>query len=329
MSSPDFENDIPESLARAAHYGTSFVPDKRAAQERSSYATTLREDYKSFHEHATIGGTLHLLEDEFNRYREGLSRRTRAYLQSQSRCMSTMITGGSNFPTARNRKRLDAADRKLEGLIDFRKRARNAILRTLRPDLQPIRSSDSDAVSRLRAQVAELEAKQVQMKAANAAIRSHSKKGAAGQMAALVALGLPESVALELLTPNSFGDVGYAGYQLQYNNANRRRVEARIASLTATQAAPVSEAQGTAARFEDDPPANRVRLYFPSKPSPDVIQTLKKNAFRWTPSLRAWQAFRNSEAIRTARQIAGIAAQQSIGRDSEITDAASDGSGDA
>jgi hypothetical protein len=137
-------------------------------------------------------------------------------------------------------------------------------------------------------------------------------------------LGLPQSVALELLTPNSFGDFGYASYQLQNNSANRRRVQARIASLSATQVVPVSEAQGAAARFEDDPPANRVRLHFPSKPSPDVILTLKKNAFRWTPSLRAWQAFRNPEAIRMARQIAGITAQQPIVQVDGVVDAAND-----
>src|ERR1700733_9985852 len=105
MTSPDFENDIPESLARAAHRGTSFVPERRAAQERSSYAQTLRKDYEHFHQQATLGRTLHLLDEEFGRYREGLSRRTKEYLQSRSRCLSTMITGRSNFQTARNQKR--------------------------------------------------------------------------------------------------------------------------------------------------------------------------------------------------------------------------------
>jgi hypothetical protein len=77
MTLPDFENDIPESFARAAHRGASFAPERRAAQERSSYAQTLRQDYENFHQRATLGGTLHLLEEEFGRYREGLSRCTK------------------------------------------------------------------------------------------------------------------------------------------------------------------------------------------------------------------------------------------------------------
>jgi len=306
MTIPNFENDIPESLARAAHAGTSFVPERRGEQERKSYAQTLQQDYESFKEHATQGGTLHLLDEEFARYREGLAQRTIAYLHSRSRCLSTMITGSSGFPVDRNRKRNAAADRKLEELVDYRKRACAAILRTLRPDLQPIRASDSDATARLRTHLAELEARQAQMKAANAAIRSHRKHGLPAQLAALIALGFSNSDAQGLLTSTFTGEVGFAGCSLQNNNANIRRVQARIAAVTASQAAPIHEEQGSAARYEDNPPANRVRLFFPGKPSSDVIATLKSCGFRWTPSLSAWQAFRNASSIARAKEIAGI-----------------------
>jgi hypothetical protein len=308
MDTKNFENDIPESLATAAHSGTSHVPEKRGRQERSSYAQSLRQDYELFRQQAEQGGTLELLEAEFARYREAMGRHTREYLDRRSRCLSTLITGGSNFPTAGNRKRNDSADKKMDELIDFQKRARAAILRTLRPDLQPIRSSDSDALERLRAELAQLEADQRVMKAVNAAIRKHRKGGRESQVAALMALGMGISAgrADELLTPNSFGDLGFPDYRLRNRNASIRRIQARIKAVSHTQAAPVIEAQGTAARLEDDPPANRVRLFFPAKPAPGVITTLKANAFRWTPSLGAWQAFRNPESLRVAREIAGI-----------------------
>ncbi len=56
MRSLDFENDIPESLACAAHSGTSMVPERRAVQERASYAQELRTDYEGFRQHAEQGG---------------------------------------------------------------------------------------------------------------------------------------------------------------------------------------------------------------------------------------------------------------------------------
>ncbi len=95
-----------------------------------------------------------------------------------------MITGPSRFPTARNRKRSDAAHKKLEELLDFQQRARAAIIRTLRPDLQPVRTSDSDAIERLQKELVTLEGVQERMKAANAAIRKRAKDGAAAQVGA-------------------------------------------------------------------------------------------------------------------------------------------------
>jgi hypothetical protein len=157
----------------------------------------------------------------------------------------------------------------------------------------------------LRAELEKLEALQERMKAANAAIRKYRKDGAEAQAAALTALGLSDKVARQLLEPDFCGRVGFADYQLSNNNANIRRIKSRIESVSATQAMPVREFEGENARFEDDPPANRVRLYFPSKPTSAVIGTLKANAFRWTPSLGAWQAYRNSTSIEFAREMAG------------------------
>jgi len=305
VSSFDFENDIPQSLAQAAHRGTSFVPKKRAVEERTSYAQSLQADYENFRQHAVQGGTLSLLEDQFATYRQGVAQRTRAYLESSSRCLSSMITGRSNFPTERNRKRNAAADKKREDLLDFQKRARAAILRTLRPDLQPVRSSDSDAVERLQEDLESLEGTQKRMKAANAAIRKYAKEGAAAQVAALMALQFTQQEAAELLQPDFAGRIGFAGYRLQYANANIRRIRARIEEIKHVQAKPVTEIQGTVARLEDDPPANRVRLFFPSKPAQEVITTLKSGAFRWTPSLGCWQAYRNPNSIGLARRLAG------------------------
>jgi hypothetical protein len=307
MNDPIFEDDIPESLARAAHEGTSHVPEERGRQERSAYANTLRQDYEHFREQAERGGTVHLLEEEFIRYRAGLATRTLAYLRSRSRCLSSMITGPANFPTARNQKRNATADKRSEELLDYRKRAKAAILRKLWPDLQPIRAGDGDALDRLKANLEQLEGAQAQMKAANAAIRKHKKDGRDTQLQALEALGFPRGAADDLLKPNSFGDVGFADFTLKNNNANIRRVKARIEVIAKAHAMPTTEVEGTAARLEDDPPANRVRLFFPAKPSREVIETLKANAFRWKRSLGAWQAFRNPESLRLAKQIAGVA----------------------
>ena len=99
----------------------------------------------------------------------------------------------------------------------------------------------------------------------------------------------------------------FAPYELTNNSANIRRVKARVEGIARDQAKPVEQIESaTGIDYEDDPPANRVRLTFPGKPSQEVRTELKKNGFRWTPSLGVWQAYRNPWSMATARKIAGL-----------------------
>lgn len=94
-----------------------------------------------------------------------------------------------------------------------------------------IYSDDHDALEALQAKIAKLEAKQAQMKAVNAAIRKHAKAGADAQTVALMALGLPESIARETLKPDFARRIGFPSYATTNNNANIRRLKGRITQL--------------------------------------------------------------------------------------------------
>jgi hypothetical protein len=302
----DFANDIPLSLAVAAHSGTSFSPERRGETARNDYAAGLAADYEHFRAQAEKGGTLDLLPAEFERYRASLAKRYRAYLASSSRCVSSFIAGPSNFPAARMNKRADIAHKRLTEYCEFQQRARAAIVRTLRPDLAPIRTEDDNAAERLRKEIEQAEQLQARMKAANLAIRQNKKAGREAQIAALVALGISEKRAPSLLEPDFAGRIGFADYQLTNNGANIRRMRQRLVLVETAKATPTTEAKGKAATVEDDPPANRVRLFFPGKPDASIRDRLKANGFRWSPTIGAWQAYRNHRAIEIARQVAGV-----------------------
>ena len=307
----DYEQDIPESLARAAHAGTSFVPEDRARQERAEYAATLRADYEGLAGLATTDEKRACLAAEFSRYREGYLRRFRAYLASRARCLSTMIAGPSRFPVRRMEKRARVSDRRMDEMVEFRVRALAAIRKALCPELAPIMAGDADAVERLRAKIAKAEAVQERMREANAAIRKHQKAGPEAQVFALVALGFPEGMSRRLLEPDFCQRIGFPAYELTNNGANIRRMKERLAVIAANKAAPVTAAEGTAARLEDSPPDNRVRLYFPGKPEAAVRDTLKRGGFRWTPSRGCWQAYRNPVTLALAAKVAGVKTEAS------------------
>lgn len=301
-----FENDISLSLAQSAHHGTSWTPERRAEQERNDYAATLKQDYEAFRQHAVKGGTLDLLEEEFERFREGYRKRYQAYLHSRSRVVSWAIAGPSNFPARRMQKRSDIADRRLNDLFEFRDRARKAVVRNLRPDLRPIMSGDSDAVQRLQEELEKLEALQARMKAINAIVRRKPKnESTVGKLAELQDLGVSEQRAQELFKPDFCGRIGFADYELTNNSANIRRIKGRIEQLSRAKAEPETTVESESGiRLEDSPADNRVRLFFPDKPDVEIRTRLKSSGFRWTPSLECWQAYRNYRTIELAKEIA-------------------------
>jgi hypothetical protein len=282
------------------------VPDERGRQEREGYAQQLAEDWQKLSKHAT-DENLAALEGAFVHYRLGYRQKYLAYLTARARCMSTMITGASNFPTARNAKRNNAADKRLAELTEYRVRALSSILKALHPELEPIRLGDADAAERLREKIAHAEAHQERMKAANTVIRQAAKDGAEAQVAALIALGLPLAIARELLKPDFCGRIGFADYQLKNNGSEIRRLKARLAEVERVKSEPASELEGERARLEDCPADNRVRLFFGGKPDAEVRTRLKRSGFRWAPSLGCWQAYRNYNAIEVAKKEAGVA----------------------
>jgi len=245
------------------------------------------------------------LNEEFARFRDGYAKRYRAYLASQSRTYSVIIAGPSNFPSRRMEKRNRVVDKRREDLLDFLGRAKAAMRKALHPELRPIMSGDSDATQRLREKISKAEKHQEQMRGVNAAIRKHKAAGIEAQVTAIMAFGLPDAIARKLLEPDFCGRIGFADYELINNNANIRRMKLRLEGVSRNQATEETVTERSNARLEDCPADNRVRLFFPGKPSAEVRTSLKSSGFRWSPTIGAWQAYRNSGTIAKAQELAG------------------------
>lgn len=299
----DFANDIPYDLAYRAHSGSSFVPEKRAEQERAEYARVLEADYQHLAKFADTDEKRQLLDEEFARYRAGYRKRVLARLSARTRCMSTMIAGPSNFPVRQQEKRSETAHRRLEEQIAFRKRAMEAIRKKLAPPPRPIMSGDDDAIERLEAKIAKAEKLQGIMREANRIVRRKPKDELTDEKRAqLVELGVPERKVAELFEPDYMGRMGFPNYLLTNNNANIRRMKSRLEGLRRNKAAEATEQEGDGVRMEDAPADNRVRLFFDDKPPAEVRKRLKSSGFRWAPSLGCWQAYRNTHTLAVASE---------------------------
>ncbi len=299
MNATQFINDIPSDVARQAHAGTSFSPERRGDQERSGYAETLAADYANLQDLIKDKELQPALDEEFARYRQGYKERTLAHLRSHARCLSWMITGPSNFPSARNEKANRVEHKRLEELIEFRNRALAAIRKKLCPTIYGIRSDNPDALTLLQEKIAGLEADQARMVAANKCVRKSDRPG-------LLAMGFTEGEVNRLFEGDFIGRKGYASFELSNNSANINRLKKRLVSLTESRSRPAAEQQIGNIRIVDNPEAARLQVFFPGKPSESIRGDLKSNGFRWTPSQGCWQAYRSDRAMATAQRIATL-----------------------
>lgn len=162
-------------------------------------------------------------------------------------------------------------------------------------------SNDPAAGEKLEAKIERLEKQQELMKAANKAILK-------GNDETLRDLGFTDERIAQLKAPGQCGGQGFPSFRITNNGANIRRLKERLACVTTAQATPETQIEGSNARFEDCPSENRVRLFFPGKPSEEVRSRLKSVGFRWSPTIGAWQAYRHHGTIEQAKKEAGIVA---------------------
>lgn len=151
-----------------------------------------------------------------------------------------------------------------------------------------ISSDDPEAIPKLRAELQAVEAAQERMVAANRVIRAH--KTPEKRTAALLALGFSQLDAEAVLKPDFMGRVGFAGYALQNNNANGRRIKGRIAELEERAlAVDVTEEHPEAGyTYREDVSDNRIQFIFDGRPDSLVRSVLKGSGFKWSPTRGAW-----------------------------------------
>lgn len=169
-----------------------------------------------------------------------------------------------------------------------------------------ISSDDPDALTKLRHQLANIKTAQDRMIAANKVIRQ--KQAPEAQVAALVELGFDQVSAEKLIKPDMCGRVGFPPYALQNNNANGRRIKARIRQLELLKEREGVEIEGENYSYREDPSDNRIWFTFPTKPDPDTRALLKKWGFKWSPrrDCQPWVRQLNNAGLYAARQVRAV-----------------------
>ena len=281
-------NDIDYNTAYHAHYNTSFSPEKRAEQERNGYTATVNgfADHMRETVNNKDSSKLSDLEILLLNYKEGYLKRKLDQLHAKSRCLSWMITGPANFPTARADKANRSEHNKSEKLWDYQDNSQRYILKKL--DLltgQAINSDDEDAIQQLITKLATLERLQIQMKACNKVARS-KKLSDDEKTEKLELLGLSLEIIKEMINPPErfrCYDKGYQHFELTNNNSKIKATKQRLEVLTALKSQDDQEKMVGNVLAVRNVEANRIQFYLERKPTPEEKDALKGRAFKYSP----------------------------------------------
>ena len=176
-----------------------------------------------------------------------------------------------------------------------------------------ISSDDPDALQKLTARIASLEAAHAQMTAVNAAWRRAGKPTPDdtegwGKVAATPGLTLnPDTIgAIRLdMARDPMKRGPFPAYALTNSSANIRRLKERLASMEReAEAEPAADVHGDGWTLTEDADENRIMFTFPGKPAAEVRTLLKRHGFKWSPSRTAWVRMLNNAGRYAAQQVA-------------------------
>lgn len=211
----------------------------------------------------------------------------------------------------RDRRFRGRITRTFEASMDLSKKAEDLEARAERVGRGGISADDPEAVQKLQRKLEDLEARQKLMKDVNKAHARFLKNPASLETAQLSEV-LKERIRT-YKPAYSWEAHPFAPFEMTNNNAEIRRVKARIetlkkaaavaAELEATTGEPAKVQEFEGFKVREDFTENRVMFEFPGKPEEGIRATLKRNGFRWSPYRGAWVRQLNAAGRWAAEQV--------------------------
>lgn len=235
----------------------------------------------------------------YNRYCAVLAEAINRENEIGTRCPSVLICGPANFPVRKKQKQVAAWDANLE---NFRK-ADHYLQMLKRAHTLAVKSDDPEALDYLRAKLDQLQTAHQTMKDANAYYRKHKTLDGCPGITAKTRDWLENGHAFASGSPLSVYGCPFPAYELQNSNASIKRAKDRIAKLEAAKAAQPVEDEHDGYTYRENAEAMRVQFQFDGKPDDETRALLKRNGFRWAPSLGVWQRQLNDNGKYAAHRV--------------------------
>ena len=288
-----------KELAYRAFYWTSFSPDRRCAQTLESHETQLNKDLTD------------MPESEKERYITNYKKHFAAWLSAHSNCASSAGTGGSGFNVRRAEKANLTERKRSDEFIQWRENALKAIAKRIeqnKPEdqkrqeewdlLEQSIMSSAATIHGINTGIERGMSKPLFVSSIYGKVERYAKKGETEivQKAIDCIRKFNETMSVVITERHKFFkliEVAKANEERNTDNQNRENDELSFDGGKVVQ------------NWSE----NRLQILFDEKPSREIIDLLKKNAFKWSPKFGAWQRQNTNNAVCAAKKILGVIKQ--------------------
>ena len=297
----DFSEDLDYKTLYNSYYWVSFDPERRAENDKKMFGASMLNLYNSSVEEAKENNRLEEYNQAFERYYAVILKKNKEVISARTGTFSTAVTGGAGIKANQIRKNEAKQKREYEinkELIDYIEKAEKKLNEVARnPDQfykdQAIKRTDKNAIEKLNQKIELLEAEKDFIKRSEKACKEYQKTK---DFSVFEKYNIPQKEAKEYVE-----QIERLGHPLIIGissiSAEIRRVKERIALLEKSKASEDENFDIENGRILVNKEAQRVQIFFDNIPDANTRDALKKRAFKWAPSAKAWQRTLTGNAI--------------------------------
>ena len=297
----DFSEDLDYKSLYNSYSMSSFDPERRAESDKKMFGASMLNLYNSSVEEAKENNRLEEYNQAFERYYAVILKKNKEVISARTGTFSTAVTGRAGIKGSQLRKNEAKQKREYEinkELIDYIEKAKKKLNEVARnPDRfysdQAIKSTDKNAIEKLNQKIEQLEAEKDFIKRSEKACKEYQKTK---DFSVFEKYNIPQKEAKEYVE-----QIERHGLPLIKGissiSAEIRRVKERIALLEKSKESEDENFDIENGRILVNKEAQRVQIFFDNIPDANTRDALKKRAFKWAPSAKAWQRTLTGNAI--------------------------------
>ena len=298
-----FKDDLSYDTLERSYAWISFDPEKRAKREQQDWADSMEQLYNSYAEQAQQTGALEAYNAAFEKGYASLLKNYKEMISIRARTFSTGVTGGAGITARKIASNESLIQREYEKLkthnqeVEKLKNKLAKIAKNTPADQyetgEVVKSVDVNAIAKLQDKIKQLEEKKEYIYRQQKAEKEYKKSK---DSSVFEKYDIKKEDVEEML--DEINRYGYALYSSPANiNAEIRRIRERITSLEKNQSKGEEEILIEGGKIVKNGATQRLQIFFDGIPDKDVREKLKKHAFKWAPSVKAWQRTLTPNAI--------------------------------